>query len=272
MDTPTAPASRSSFPTRIAILLAVLAGLAWQQRPDGQLHVYFLAVGGDAMLIQSPAGRLVLIDGGSDPAALTTALGRRMPFWRRDLDGVVLTQADTARLPGQVAALERYSARFALAAPASRRTATVREWQRLLQQHHTRVLIAQPGQQINLDGAILQVVDAEDGVLLRLNYGATSVVFAHTLGEGATTVPAALQRPATLVVFPWEYDPRTPLTAELQPQAIIFTDGQHAERPAQLTFRERAIGGAALYHERLHGGIEWVSDGRAWRIVTEQLL
>jgi hypothetical protein len=33
---------------------------------------------------------------------------------------------------------------------------------------------------------------------------------------------------------------------------------------------ERAIGGAALYHERLHGAIEWVSDGRRSRIITER--
>jgi hypothetical protein len=56
----------------------------------------------------------------------------------------------------------------------------------------------------------------------------------------------------------------------LRPQALVFTDGQSVDQPVEQTFVERAIGGAALYHEQLDGAIEWVSDGRQAWIVTER--
>jgi hypothetical protein len=86
MDTaPPAPLWRKLlFPCACLLLLA---GVAWAQRPDGRLHVYLLAAPGDAALIQTPAGRFVLIDGGRDPAILAMLLGQQLPFWRRNLLG-----------------------------------------------------------------------------------------------------------------------------------------------------------------------------------------
>ena len=48
--------------------------------PDGKLHVTFLANGSaDSVLIQSPTGRYVLINGGESISQLSVALGRRLP-------------------------------------------------------------------------------------------------------------------------------------------------------------------------------------------------
>src|SRR5262245_30356405 len=92
----------------IAIVALALLFLAWHSWPDGRLRVIFLETKGDAVLIQAPNGSFVLIDGGADSAALAAALGRNMPFWRRTLAAVVLTNTNHMHLPGQVAALERY--------------------------------------------------------------------------------------------------------------------------------------------------------------------
>ena len=51
-------------------IVAILAWLAVLQLPDGKLHVAFLDVGqGDAILITTPSGQQVLVDGGPSPAA-----------------------------------------------------------------------------------------------------------------------------------------------------------------------------------------------------------
>jgi competence protein ComEC len=89
--------------------MAILAWLAIAQLPDGKLHVAFLDVGqGDAALITTPHGQQILIDGGPSPSALTSALGRQMPFWDRSLDLVVMTHPDADHVTGLAEVLERY--------------------------------------------------------------------------------------------------------------------------------------------------------------------
>lgn len=60
--------------------------------PDGRLHVAFLDIGqGDSILITSPDGWQILVDGGPDPSVTLGQLGRQMPFWDRRIEMVVLT-------------------------------------------------------------------------------------------------------------------------------------------------------------------------------------
>ena len=260
------PSLLRRFAPRIGLMLAALLTLAWIQRPDARLHVFFPALRGDAALVQTPNGLYLLIDGGNDPDALVTALGRRMPFWRRDLALVILTSPGDA---GQVAALERYRAHRALALPSSAPNATRDTWRRLLARDATPVRALRVGQRLEIDGVTIQTLDCDDaGALIRLDYGATSVVFAHNV------TPAMLEhrftRRASLLVYPWQYDPHTPLVESLHPTAIIFSDGRQSRHPPQQTYHERAVGGARLYHERVDGDIEWVSVGRRAHIIISE--
>jgi hypothetical protein len=263
-----------SLVIRLGILAAVLAAAAWLRRPDGNLHLIFPEVPGDAILIQSPHGEYTLIDGGADPAMLANLLGQRLPFWRRSLAGIVLTIPDSRHLPGQIAAFQRYRVGFALAHPAVRRGrgAAITEWRRLLGQQQIPVRTLAPGRSINLDGATLRVLAQDkDGVLLRIDYGRTSVVLAQssnpTIEARAAPMP---QRRVDLLAFPWQRDPYAALVEELRPRAIIFTDGHQEDRPAQLTYLDRMIGGAAIYHEQNDGAVEWISDGQRSWVVTER--
>jgi competence protein ComEC len=92
--------------------LSVTAFLVWRivlTGPDGYLHVHFLDVGqGDGIFIQTPSGRQVLIDGGSDSTRLFSELGAVMPFWDRSLDLLVLTHPDLDHMGAQVTLPDRY--------------------------------------------------------------------------------------------------------------------------------------------------------------------
>lgn len=93
----------------LPLAVATLVWLAVLQLPDGKLHVAFLDVGqGDAILITTQQGQQILIDGGPSPTALTSALGKEMPFWDRSIDLVVLTHPDADHITGLVEVLERY--------------------------------------------------------------------------------------------------------------------------------------------------------------------
>jgi beta-lactamase superfamily II metal-dependent hydrolase len=258
----------------ILLLGVALAFAAWVARPDGHLRVIFLDTPGDAILIQTPRGGYVLVDGGSKPSQLTLNLGRRMPFWQRSLAAVILTQGDGERMPGQVAALARYRAELALAPPGVSESATAREWLRLLEAQDTPIHPARGGERLNLDGAQLTVLTAGDGaeagMVLRLDYGATSVVVHGTTGTPTDTTLLATAQPITALAYPWQREIDTPLLAAWQPQAIIFTSAYAADEPALHTYHERALNGAALYHEKLDGTVTLISDGRRAWIETEK--
>ncbi len=90
-------------------LLVLMAAIA-RSRPDDRLHVWFLDVGhSNAVLVQSPGGAHLLVDGGRYPSRLLTAIGDRLPFIDRDIELLVISQPDefdTAALP---AVLNRYA-------------------------------------------------------------------------------------------------------------------------------------------------------------------
>jgi competence protein ComEC len=101
-------------PSVILTVLGIYTFLAWSavfSLPDGHLHLTFLNVGSaDAILIQTPAGRNLLVDGGQSPSALADALGRRLSPFDRRLDWLVIAspqEQQVAALPGD---LPRYPA------------------------------------------------------------------------------------------------------------------------------------------------------------------
>ncbi|MBI4079791.1 MBL fold metallo-hydrolase [Candidatus Kaiserbacteria bacterium] len=88
----------------ILIWLAVF----WEDR-RAPLTVSFLDVGqGDAIFIDAPSGRQVLIDGGPDRSVLRE-LGLVMPWYDRTIDVVIATHPDADHISGLVDVLQRYS-------------------------------------------------------------------------------------------------------------------------------------------------------------------
>ncbi len=81
---------------------------------DNSLKVYFLDVGqGDAILIRTPAGQNILIDGGPDNSILEQ-LNDFLPFWERTIDLMVLTHPHADHVTGLVAVLKHYQVKKAI--------------------------------------------------------------------------------------------------------------------------------------------------------------
>src|SRR3989344_2132572 len=95
-----------------AILVLLLLTLciwyaAIREDTHGFLTVSFLDIGqGDAIFIDAPSGRQVLIDGGPDRSVLRE-LGKIMPWWDRSIDVVVATHPDADHISGLVDVLQR---------------------------------------------------------------------------------------------------------------------------------------------------------------------
>jgi len=104
-------------------LAAAACALAWAgalSRPDGLLHLHVLDVGqGDALLVVTPSGRRMLVDGGPSPSAVLDGLGRAMAPWDRRIDVVVLSHPDADHVGGLPAVLARYRVAHVVASPAA---------------------------------------------------------------------------------------------------------------------------------------------------------
>ncbi len=82
------------------LMVTILVWGAVLSGPDGKLHVSILNIGqGDAILIQTPAGQNILIDGGPSPTAINMELGKKLPFYTRKLDMVIVTQPHADHTP-----------------------------------------------------------------------------------------------------------------------------------------------------------------------------
>jgi competence protein ComEC len=198
------PKRRLSFSPKWLILpLLIVAILVWSAAltmPDGKLHVSFLNVGqGDAILIQTPNGQDVLIDGGPDPQRINLELGKKLPFWDRTIDLVVCTQPQADHVTGLVEVLQRYKVKQVLDPGIPYETPIYHEWLRLIQIKRIEYDTTRAEQEIDLGNGIkIEVLNPPEslwegtsddvdnnGVVLRLSWGQASFLFTADIREEA---------------------------------------------------------------------------------------
>ena len=122
---------------------------------DGQLLLKVYDVGqGDAILILTPEGHRVLIDGGPDETILSL-LGEDFPT-HKWLDLLVLTHPHADHLTGLTTILPAYQVGGVVANPYEHETPIFRQWQSLLEGIELREAYA--GDVIELGGVTLKVL------------------------------------------------------------------------------------------------------------------
>ncbi len=150
--------------------LAITTGLVWTATfagSNGQLTVSVLDVGqGDAILIETPDGRHVLVDGGASGLVLAQRLGEELPFWERTIDLVALTHPQEDHMAGLIDTLERYDVRQVIASPYRSDSAGYHEWRALIDDQQIGYHEGTAGDTIDLgNGAMLRVL-GPDGEML----------------------------------------------------------------------------------------------------------
>lgn len=164
------------------VILGIFSVNLWRTAangPDGLLHVTFLDVGSaETVLIKTPDGRFVLINGGPSPSKLVNQIGRQIPPFRRKLDALIIA----APQEGQVAALPRILDQYPpdLALWTGNRQASYSA--RMLDEWLTKnvIPITEPGAGDVLDlgeGAVLRVLSVSPrGAVLSVEWGNFKVI------------------------------------------------------------------------------------------------
>jgi competence protein ComEC len=257
-------------------LLFLCTSVVWRDtisEGDGRLHITFFDVGSaDAILVQTPAGRSVLINGGPSTTRLSESLGRRLPLLHSRLDWLIVGSTGQEEVAALPRLLERYPTEHVLwsgntqASPASRQLA---DW---LAENSVPVVFAENGQQLDLGKeAFIEVLDEgpRGGVLmiawkdfqLVLPTGVDADTMSR-LGNGDHLDPAEV-----LLLADAGFAPSNPSEwiENINPQLVVLTvsasdpDG----RPDEATLEY--LSGRSLLRTDLNGWISISTDGeRMW--------
>ena len=155
----------SLSPAVIFGTLFILTLLIWRgtaDAPDGRLHITFLDVGSaDAVLVETPSGGHILVNGGPSPSLLSDGLGRRLPPFTRRLDWLVVASTDEQQVEALPRVLERYPPEHVLWAGNAAASFSARALDEFLSKESIPITQAEAGQTLDLgDGATLKILTA----------------------------------------------------------------------------------------------------------------
>ena len=140
---------------KILIGLLVVALIVWflvlNQRPGRILEMDFLNVGqGDAILIKTPKGQTVLIDGGPDNKVLEK-LGKYLQPLQKRIDLIILTHPHADHVTGLIEVLRRYSVGLVILNGVYLKTDNYDQFLNAIEDNKVRVLVAEAGEAIHFD-------------------------------------------------------------------------------------------------------------------------
>jgi competence protein ComEC len=245
---------------------------------DGRLHITFLEVGSaDAILVQTPAGRNILINGGPSTSQLSDQLGRRLPIFRRDLDWLVISGTAENEVTALPRVLDRYPPKEALWSGNVQASYSSRQVDIWLADHSTPVLHAEVGERLDLgEGAYIKVLAAgARGSMLAIEWKNFRAVL--PVGVDADTMTeldygSALGPADVLLLADSGYAQSNPPNwiENLNPQLAVLSvsAGDPDGLPAQETLE--ALADHQLLRTDRNGWISISTDGDQMRVEVER--
>jgi len=247
------------------------------------LLVTFFDVGqGDAILVETPSGQEILIDGGPGNLILPK-LGQTLPFWDRSIDLLILTHPHTDHIAGALEVLKRYKVDSVIESGVNHSIPEYEEWKKVLQEKKTKVVSARAGQKVifSANGTIEILSPLEDfsgkspknvhdGMIVsRLRYASTSVLL---MGDAEKPIEYQLVRSQNSlrsdILKIGHHGSKTSTTEEflreVSPKFAVIQVGRKNRygHPAQEVLDRLAAVGAKVLRNDLEGGIYFKSDGK----------
>jgi competence protein ComEC len=297
------PGSRTSQPrwslgfVFLALALLAVSAVLWfqvVQGVDGKLHVYFLDVGqGDSILIVTPQGKQVLVDGGPDLTSATRALAGPMSPTDRSLDMVVMTHIDSDHSRGLLEVLDRYDVATVVVGDNPMDGQSSQEWQARLEREQIDPVEVSAGQVLEVEpGVTLEVLNPaavpfigsgadrnNNAVVLRLVYGSMSFLLASDI-EAFTEDYLVRTSPGleSIVLKAAHHGSRSStipaFLSQVNPAVAVISAGSGNKfghpHPEVANRLEEALGLEAIFRTDRQGTVELVTDGVDLWVSTEK--
>jgi competence protein ComEC len=267
------------------LIATILVWVAILNTPDDKLHVSILDVGqGDAILIQTPSHQDILIDGGPSPRAIDLELSKKLPFWDRTIDLIILTEPQADHMAGLTEVLRNYKVPQVFEPGIAYDSTTYQQWLSLVESQQIGHKIAHAGQQIELgDGIKIDVLHPpspllqgtsddvdNNGLALRLSWNGISFLFTSDIGKEAEWYLIAQRANLRSTVLKVAHHGSLTSTSEqflaaVNPEIAVIsvgTDNRFALPRIEVVDRlVTRLGNDRIYLTSTHGTIEFITDG-----------
>ena len=276
-----------------AALVATLGVIALSSMPDGRLHLTALDVGqGDAILVETPTGATMLVDGGPDPELTLRRLGANLPYFERRIDLMVVSHPHQDHVAGLVDVLNRFKVGSLMHAGIDFENPSYDQLLTDAAAAGTTVTFARTGQVARLDATttveVLYPAEADAAAALPegdINNGSIVLVLRHGAFDALLTGDAEAPTETLLlgrglihevdvlkVGHHGSTSSTTPALLEAaRPRVAIISAGVDNEygHPAAPTLDILGgVPGLTVHRTDLEGDVEIISDGTSYRVST----
>lgn len=246
----------------------------------GELRVAVLNVGqGDAILVTTPHGHQVLVDGGPSGIVLARELGATMPHWDRSIDVVFLTHPQQDHVGG----LPELFQRFDIGTTYDTGIARASEGYAAYAGGRAGHEVIARGGVVTIDGVTIEVLWPPDAyatsdvnntsLILRVTYGETSVLLTGDAEAPAQRALMALEDVQADVLKVPHHGSKTSAPEFLRAvgaevAVVSVGEGNQFGHPAEATLA--ALSGTVLLRTDQDGRVTVTSDGRHIRVTTQR--
>ncbi len=210
-----------------------------------------------------------------------------MPFWDRSIDLVILTHPQSDHITGLVEVLSKYQVEQVLYPDLDIDSPIYDEWLRLIEEKDIESTIACAGQQIDLDGVLIEVLNPQktlftgtesdtdnNGVVLHISIGEIGFLLtADLMWQAELELITERAIPESTVLKVAHHGSATSTTTEflavVNPQLAVISVGEDNDygHPSQevIARLEDKLGAENIYRTDEDGTIEFITDGdRLW--------
>jgi competence protein ComEC len=280
---------RKRFAVSMAFTL-LFASTSWALyiRTNRELRVTFLDVGqGDSTVIESPSGKVIVIDAGNILDDGIDDQGRRVvaPYLRsrgiNKIDLLVLTHPDADHIGGAETLLHEFAVDNLLENGQFRKSdsALIAPIFQACQRQKTQIRIARRGQKVDFgDGAVLNILAPTDAmmsnkendasIVIRLDYNDHSFLFTGDAGETEEADLLAANQPLQCDVLKAGHhgsksSTTLPFLDVVKPSRVIFSCGENNRygHPHPDVIERVSTSGATIFRTDKHGAIVFMFDG-----------
>jgi len=254
------------------------------------LKISFLDVGqGDAILITTPSGHDMLIDGGASDRILER-LANRLSYTDRTLDVVVNTHPDTDHSTGLIPVYAMYNVTHSVISPVDGGTAIFKELETSIMEEGGKLYIGKRGDEIDFgDGVVARILypsspyygspekTNDASVSMLITYGETSVLLTGDLPSTHEDELLSAQLPHHVTIFKAghhgsKYSSGDQLLSYIRPEYAVISAGKDNRYNHP---NSEAVDRLTMYSKEVlstidRGTITFESDGSNVRLTTSK--